>query len=143
MTRILTKLGVVSYVRSSLLDRRNSQRRIRSVSQRGAGAVDANTDAANQVARADQQPAPEQRVASVVVAARVHAIAADLTQLGGEDNAHDDAVDGHDLAEDNGDQVLGANARGFDAAAEDRGAGDEDSPVQFVSAYSFFFCLAG
>lgn len=53
----------------------------------------------------------------------------DGLDFGGEDNGHDDAVDGDDLAEDDGDQVLGSDSRSLDAGAEDGGSGDEDTPV--------------
>jgi hypothetical protein len=114
---------------------KNLQRRVRSVSQSSAGAVDANTDAANQVAHAHERTAPEEGVSSVVVASRVCGIAADLSELGREHDAHDDAVDGDDLAENNRDQVLGADARRLDTTAEDRSSGNEDSPVFLVSAF--------
>lgn len=55
-------------------------------------------------------------------------VAADGREFGGEDDGHDDAVDGDDLAEDDGDQVLGPDAWRFNTAAEDGGAGDEDAP---------------
>jgi hypothetical protein len=113
----------------------NLQRRVRGVGQRSAGAVDANTDAANQVAHAHKRAAPEEGVSSVVVASRVCGIAADLSELGREHDAHDDAVDGDDLAENNRDQVLGADAWRLDTTAEDRSSGNEDSPVFLVSAF--------
>lgn len=53
----------------------------------------------------------------------------DGLDFGGEDNGHDDAVDGDDLAEDDGDQVLCSDSRSLDAGAEDGGSGDEDTPV--------------
>ena len=49
--------------------------------------------------------------------------------FGAEDDGHDDAVDGDDFAEDDADEVFGADAGRFDAAAEDGGAGDEDAPA--------------
>ena len=117
----------------------DSQRRVRSIGQSSTGTVDANTDTADQVAHADQHSAPEQRIPGVVVAAGVCSVAADLSQLGGEDNAHDDTVDGDDLTEDNGDQVLGADAWRFHTTTKDRGSGDEDSPVVLVSAHILLF----
>ena len=64
----------------------------------------------------------------------------DRLKFSGEDDGHDDAVDGHDFAEDDRDQVLRSYPRGLDAAAEDRGAGDEDSPVpQPLFSVSCFF----
>jgi hypothetical protein len=114
---------------------KNLQRRVRSVGQRSAGAVDANTDTANQVAHAHKRTAPEEGVSGVVVASRVRGIAANLSKLGREHDAHDNAVDGDNLAENNRDQVLGADSWRLDTTAEDRGSGDEDSPVFLVSAF--------
>lgn len=45
-----------------------------------------------------------------------------------EDYRHDDTVNGDDLAEDDGDEILRSYAWGFDAASEDRYAGYEDAP---------------
>lgn len=114
---------------------RNLQRRVRSVGQRSAGAVDSNTDTADQVAHADKRAAPEKGVSGVVVAPRVCGVTANLSQLGGEDDAHDDSVDGDDLAENNRDQVLGADSWRLDTTTEDRSSGNEDSPVFLVSAF--------
>jgi uncharacterized protein YcfJ len=113
---------------------KNSQRRISSIGQGSAGTVDANTDTTDQVAHADQHSTPEQRISGVVVAARVGGIAADLSQFGGENDAHDDTVNGDNLTEDNGDQVLGADAWRFHTTTEDRSSSNEDSPVFSVSA---------
>jgi hypothetical protein len=114
---------------------RNLQRRVRSIGQRSARAVDTNTDTANQVAHAHEGAAPEKGVSSVVVASRVCSVAANLSQFGREHDAHDDAVDGDDLAENNRDQVLGADSWRLDTTTEDRGSGNEDSPVFLVSAF--------
>jgi hypothetical protein len=113
----------------------NLQRRVRSVGQSSAGTVDTDTDTANQVAHADESAAPEKGVSSVVVASRVCSVAANLSQFGREHDAHDDAVDGDDLAENNRDQVLGADSWRLDTTTEDRGSGNEDSPVFLVSAF--------
>ena len=48
----------------------------------------------------------------------------------GEDDGHDDAVDGDDFAKDDGDEVFGSYSGGFDAAADNGGAGDEYAPVE-------------
>jgi hypothetical protein len=114
---------------------RNLQRRVRSVGQRSAGAVDSDTDTADQVAHADKRAAPEKSISGVVVASRVCGVTANLSQLGGEDDAHDDSVDGDDLAENNRDQVLGADSWRLDTTTEDRSSGNEDSPVFLVSAF--------
>jgi len=113
----------------------NLQRRVCSIGQRSAGAVDANTDAANHVAHSHEQAAPEEGISGVVVASRVSGISGNLSKLGREHDAHDDAVDGDNLAEDNRDQVLGADSRRLDTTTEDRGSGDEDSPVLPISAF--------
>lgn len=115
--------------------RKDLQRRVRSVGQRSTGAVDTNTDTADQVAHADKRAAPEKGVSGVVVASRVGGVTANLSQLGGEDDAHDDSVDGDDLAENNRDQVLGADSWRLDTTTEDRSSGNEDSPVFLVSAF--------
>jgi hypothetical protein len=112
----------------------NSQRGVRSIGQGSAGTVDADTDTADQVAHADQHSAPEQRISGVVVAARVRSVAADLSQFGREDNAHNDTVDGYNLTENDGDQILGADAWCLDTTTEDRSSSNEDSPVFQVSA---------
>jgi hypothetical protein len=126
----LTKLQCVSQhgCNWSCKDHENVQRRIGSISQGGAAPVDADGDTAYQVAHADGDAGPEERVARVVGVSRVRGLALERVQLGGEDDGHDDAVDRDDLAEDDGDQVLGADARGLDAAAEDGRARDEDAP---------------
>jgi hypothetical protein len=114
--------------------RGNLQRRVRSVGQRSAGAVDTDTDTANQVAHANERTAPEEGVSGVVIASRVCSIAGNLSQFGREYDAHDDTVDGDDLAENNRDQVLGADSWRLDTTTEDRSSGNEDSPVFLISA---------
>jgi hypothetical protein len=52
----------------------------------------------------------------------------DRADLGLEDDGHDDTVDGDDLAEDDGNQVLCPDSWGLDTTSQDRGAGDEDTP---------------
>ncbi len=106
----------------------NIQGGIGSIRQRGAAPVDADGDAAHQVAHADCDARPEEGKARVVAVGRVGGLALDGVQLAREDDGHDDAVDGDDLAEDDGDEVLGADARGADTAAKDGRAGDEDAP---------------
>jgi hypothetical protein len=120
----------------------NLQRRVRSVGQRSAGAVDANTDTANQVAHAHKRAAPEKGISGVVVASRVGGVATDLSQFGREYDAHNDAVDGDYLAENNRDQVLGADSWRLDTTTEDRGSGNEDSPVFLVSAFVSSYCAS-
>jgi len=121
---------------------KNLQRRVRRVGQGSAGTVDTNTDTANQIAHADESAAPEKGVSSVVVASRVCSVAANLSQLGREHDAHDDAVDGNHLAENNRDQVLGADSWRLDTTTEDRSSCNEDSPVFLVSAFVPSFCAS-
>jgi len=118
-----------------MLISRNLQRRVCSVGQRSTGAVDTNTDAANQVAHAHKRAAPEQGISGIVVASRPRSITANLSQFGREDDAHDDTVDGDNLAENNRDQVLGADSWRLDTTTEDRSSSNEDSPVFLVSAF--------
>ena len=135
MTRILTNL---TNRISILCERRgmarsgsgwNIQRAIGGVGEGGTAAVDADGHTADEVAEANGQTSPEEGEAGVVCVGGVHLGALDGVNLGGEDDGHDDAVDGDDLAEDDGDEVLGADARRPDAGTEDRRAGDEDSPA--------------
>ncbi len=46
-----------------------------------------------------------------------------------ENDGHDDAVDGHGLAENDGNEVFGANARRLDRGAEQRCASEQNAPV--------------
>jgi len=92
------------------------QSRIRSIGQRSAATVDADRDTADQVAHAHRQTRPEERVSRVVAVARVNDFGLDGVEFGREDDGHDYAVDGYDLAEDDGDEVLGSNSGGLDAA---------------------------
>lgn len=72
---------------------------ISSISQGRATSVDTNGDTANKVAHADCETSPEQRVASEVVGAGVELLSIrDRLHLGGEDDGHDDAVDGNDFS---------------------------------------------
>ena len=102
---------------------------IRSVGQCCATPIDPHRDATYQVAHAHCQAGPEKSVPRVLVRGRVGGFSLDHLQFGGEDDGHDDAVYCHHFAEDDGYQVLGPYSRCFDTAAEDRGAGDEDTPV--------------
>lgn len=62
----------------------------------------------------------------------MYRIVGDRRDFGGENDGHDDAVDSHDFAEDNGDQVLGSDSRCLYATTENGDAGDENSPVDGV-----------
>jgi hypothetical protein len=110
----------------------NIQSGIRRVGQGHAAPVDADRHAADEIAHADRDPGPEQRESRVRIRRRVHVGGGHVLELGGEDNGHDDAVDGHHFAEDDGDEVLGADPRRLDAAADDGRARDEDAPGSLV-----------
>ena len=105
------------------------QGRIGRIRKRGTAAVDTDGNAAYQVAHADRDARPEERVARVVAVGRVCGLALERVQLGREDDGHDDAVDGDDFAEDDGDQVLGSDSRRPDTSAEDGRACDENAPA--------------
>jgi hypothetical protein len=98
------------------LDEKSS---VGSISQSRAAAIDANADTADEVAHANGDAGPEKREAGVVGVGRVSVGPGDGVHLGGEDDGHDDAVDGDDLAENDGEQVLGSNSRGPDAGTQD------------------------
>lgn len=78
----------------------HKQVRVRSVCERSGGAGDTNRDAAEQVARADSDPSPEDGEAGEVVLACVEQRVGHLRELGRVYDADDDAVDSHDFAED-------------------------------------------
>ena len=130
ITRIFTNLCLISTIlHCPFIARRNIQAWISSIGQGGTAPIDTHTDTTDQIAHADQHAGPEQGISSVVVAATIQRIATDWREFGGEDDGHDDAVDGDDFAEDDGDEVFGADSRCFDAAAEDGCAGYEDAPA--------------
>lgn len=104
------------------------QCRVSSICKRSTASVDADSNTANQVAHADSQACPEQRETRIVGLGIVQLSALDTGEFGGEDDGHDDAVDGDDFAENNGDQVLGSDAWGADTTADDGGTGNENTP---------------
>lgn len=116
--------------------RNNVQARISSIGERSTATVDTNRNTADQVASADQQTGPEQGETSVVVAARSCGVRADRGHLCRKDNGHDDTVNGDDFAENDGDQVLCSDSGSLDTTTEDRGTGNEDTPVEFVSVFA-------
>jgi hypothetical protein len=97
---------------------RHIQSGISSIGQRSAASVDADSHTTDQVAHADSDTGPEERVTRVVAVGGICGLTLERVDLGGEDDGHDDAVDGDDFAEDDGDEVLGANPRGPHASAE-------------------------
>ena len=112
---------------------------IRSVGQGCTATVDAYTNTADQVAHADSDPSPEQRVTGEVVVSRVEQFGiSNLIHLRGEDDGHDNAVDGDDFAEDDRDQVLGSYPWCLNTSAEDGHSGCPDAPSHLsAEAHSF------
>lgn len=107
----------------------HKQRAVCRVRERSTGSIDAHAHAADQVAHADRDAGPEERVAGIVVGASVELFFRDVVELGREDDGHDDAIYGDDFAEDDGNEVFCADAGRFNAAADDGGAGYEDAPI--------------
>lgn len=114
------------YIRRAI----NLQLRIRSISKRHCTPVDANRHAADKVTEAHGEPAPEDGVAREVGLGGMHAHGIEGGEFAAEDDSHDKAVNSDDFTEDDGDEVLGPDAGGADARAEDRGSRDVDSPVR-------------
>jgi hypothetical protein len=109
----------------------HKQRRVCRIRQRRTTSVDAHTDTADQITHPDRDACPEQRIAREHVRRSVEPVFRhERANLSGEDDRHDDTVDGDDFAEDDGDEVLGSYPWGAHAAAEDGCAGDEDAPVK-------------
>jgi hypothetical protein len=120
-----------------------SQRWIRSVGKSCTTSVDAYADTANQVAHSDGQSSPEQRVSGEDVGSSEDLLdVVNLVELRGEDDGHDDAVDGDDLAENDGDQVLRSYPRCLDTSTNDRNTGSPNSPVPMseLSCYADMRC---
>lgn len=114
-----------------------SQTWISRVRQGSTRPVDADRDTTDQIARADQESGPEECITGEIVSRRVYPRARYILHLGGEDNAHDDAVDGHDFTEDDGDQVLGPDSWCLDTSSEDGRACNEDAPKRILSQLLF------
>ena len=105
--------------------------RVCSIGQGRATSVDAHAYTADQVAHAHGYSSPEQRVSGEVVGSRVQQLRVrELVHLGGEDDGHDDAVDGDDFAKDDGDQVLSSYPWCLDTSTEDGHTGCPDAPSQ-------------
>ncbi|KAI6759710.1 hypothetical protein HG530_010390 [Fusarium avenaceum] len=99
------------------------------IGQSSTTTVDTNGNTADKIAHADCDTRPEEGISGVVGLGGVELGASDVLDLLREDDGHDDAVDGDDLTEDNGDQVLGSDAGGLNTTTENRRAGNEDAPV--------------
>lgn len=115
----------------------HSQTWISRVRQGSTGPVDADRDATDQIARADQESGPEESITGEIVSRRVYPRPRYILHFGGEDNAHDDAVDGHDFTENDGDQVLGPDSWCLDTSSEDGRACNEDAPIRIQSQLLF------
>jgi hypothetical protein len=131
MTRILTNLYSKVSIRKTWIRGGNSnvQAGVSSISKRSTATVDTDRNTTDQVAHADQETGPEQSETSVVVAARSCGIRAD------------DTVNGDDFAENDGDQVLCSDSGSLDTTTEDRGTGDEDTPVDVCLSISDLSCI--
>lgn len=106
-----------------------TQRTISGVGQSSTTAVDADSQTTNEIAESNSDSSPEESETSIVGVGRVGiSSGSGAFDLGGEDNGHNNSVNGDDFAENNGDQVLGSDARSFDTGAENRGSCDEDTP---------------
>lgn len=99
------------------------------VSESCTTAVDSNSHATDQVAHANRDARPEKREAGIVRIGGEEHCALHSVDFRGEDDGHDDAIDGDDLAEDDGDEILGADTGSFDTTAQDRRTGNEDAPI--------------
>jgi len=121
ITRILTNLhtGQCPCPSRYTFRKGDVQRGIGSIGKRSTTTIDANGDTTDEIAHADGQAGPEQGIASVVAVTRVRSLSLQGVQLGREYDGHDDAVNGHDLTEDDRDKVLGTDTWGLDAAAQD------------------------
>lgn len=108
---------------------------IRSIGESSTTAVDTDGDTADQIAESDCDSSPEQRISGVEVALRVELGFGDGCELRGENDGHNHAVNSHDLAENNGNQVLGSDLGCADTAADDRGTGEEDTPATNAGQY--------
>ena len=68
----------------------------------------------------------------LTVLCRVHAWSLHSGQFCREDDRHDDAIDCHNLAENDGYQILSSYSRCLDATTDDRRAGYEDTPFNIT-----------
>lgn len=89
------------------------------ICQCGTATIDTNGNTAYQVAASNGKTSPEQGKSSIVVFGARQVFRRNNLKFRGEDDGHDDSVDGNDFAKDNGDQVLRSYTRGLDTAADD------------------------
>lgn len=109
---------------------KNVQGRISSICQCCTTSIDTDRHTTDQVAHADGQSCPEQGVPGEVVGARVKLLGVrNVLELRGEDDGHDDAVNGNDFAENDGDQVLRSYPRCLDTTTDDGDTSSEDTPA--------------
>ena len=105
------------------------QRTISGVSQSSTTTVDADCQTTDKIAESNSDSSPEESETSIVCIGRVGiSRRGGSFDLGGENNGHDDSVNGDNFAENNGDQVFGSDTRRFDTGAENRGSRNENTP---------------
>lgn len=95
------------------------QCRISGIGQSSSTAVDTNSNTADQIATSNSDTCPEQRKTGVVSLSVVDNSFVNIANLRGENDGHDDTVDGNDFAEDDRNQVLGSDSRSLDSGTED------------------------
>ncbi len=95
----------------------------------GTTAVDADRDTADQITESNGDTSPKQSIAGIVVVLGVELAFGNRGELRREDDCDDHAVNGDDLAENNGNQVLGADSGCSHTTADDRRAREEDTPA--------------
>jgi hypothetical protein len=119
----------------------NLQCWVRSIGKRCTTSVDAYAHTTDQVAHADSDSSPEQRVSGEVVGSGVEQLSIrDGVHLGGEDDGHDDTVNGDDFAEDDGDQVLRSYPGCLDTSTEDGHTRCPDAPAQLSDTFRVCSC---
>ena len=129
MTKIFTNLAHMLAISLLVSNQNHSQCRVRRIRQRSTTPIDPNTHTTYQITHPDRQSTPEQRIPRIHVLAAICALVICSIELRTEHNRHDDTVDGDDFAEDDRDEIFCSDAWRADAAAENRGAGYEDTPV--------------
>jgi hypothetical protein len=131
MTRILTNLSArKSDVSIQWCQKGPLQRGIGCIGEGRATAIDTDSNTADQVAHAHGYASPEQGETGVVCISGEHFRALDRVDLGGEDDGHDDSVDGDDLAEDDGDEILRSDAWCLYTTAENGRSRDKNTPTR-------------
>lgn len=109
---------------------KNLQAGIGSVGESSATTVNTHGDTANQIAESHSDATPEECIPRIVVALGVDLALGHRVELRGVDDRHDDAVNSHDFAENDGNQVLGSDSGCSNTTTNDRGACEEDTPAR-------------